>query len=714
MSVAEAGAVAPAGARFEPGPLGPDGQDGIGRIVIDRPNDSANAIDPPLLAALTEAVSAARDARPAGLIIVSAKADQFVAGADLSLFSDQLSAAQISEASRAMHTIVRALGALPFATVAAINGNALGGGFELALACDWRIAADSPSVRIGLPEVQLGLLPAGGGTQLLPRLVGLPRALDLILNARRLSARRALRAGLVDEVVHPASLERAALDRARAGRKRGLEGGRTAMDRATTWLAPARAIALRTARDRVTKETRGHYPAPYRAIEAIATGLAHGIEAGLEAEADAFGELATGRVARNLIGLFVLGLRQRRGAFSGLPKSAAPESIAVVGAGLMGSGIAQSASLAGMSVRLRDIDEAAVTRGLGTVRALTEDAGRKGVVDRREAKRAIARVTGTADWSGFARADLVIEAVFEELTLKQRVIADLEAAVRDETVIATNTSALPIADIARGAKRAERVVGMHFFSPVHRMQLIEVVRPKAASDEAVARAVAAGQALGKTVIVVRDGPGFYTTRVIGVMLGEAARMLEKGLAIEEIDNAMTRFGWPIGPLALIDEVGLTVARHAGETVATAVGGTPERNAVQLLADAGLVGKRGGEGFYTYQGKKRVPNPRVYELLGSSGRRPASDELAPLLTALFVNEAVRCLDEGVLRSAAEGDLGAVLGLGFPPFLGGPFRYADDYADVAGTSLADRLRGYADIAGPRFAPAESIDRGKVFYP
>jgi 3-hydroxyacyl-CoA dehydrogenase/enoyl-CoA hydratase/3-hydroxybutyryl-CoA epimerase len=708
VSAAAASAFAPAGARFEPG------ADGIGRIVIDRPNDSANAMDPALLAALTEAVAAARDARPAGLIFVSAKSDQFVAGADLALLSESLSAAQIGEASRALHGIVRAIGALPFTTVAAINGSALGGGFELALACDWRIAADSPSVRIGLPEVQLGLLPAGGGTQLLPRLVGLPRALDLILNARRLGARRALRAGLVDEVVHPAALERAALDRARAGRKRGLEGGRTLPERAATWIAPARAIALRAARRRVTSETRGHYPAPHRALDAIAAGLSRGIEAGFDIEADAFGVLATGAVARNLIGLFMLGLRQRRAAFAGLPKAAAPERIAVVGAGLMGSGIAQSAAIAGMSVRLRDIDETAVTRGLGTLRSLTEDAGRKGAIDRRAAKRAIARVTGTTDWSGFERAELVIEAVFEELSLKQQVIAALEEAVHDETVIASNTSALPIAEIARGAKHPERIVGMHFFSPVHRMQLIEVVRPNNANPEAIARAVSLGQAMGKTVIVVRDGPGFYTTRVIGVMLGEAARLLEKGLAIEEIDGAMTRFGWPIGPLALIDEVGIAVARHAGETVASAIGAAPERNAVQLLADAGLVGKRGGEGFYRYDGKRRVPNPRVYELLGSSGRRPASDELAPLLTALFVNEAVRCLDEGVLRSAAEGDLGAVLGLGFPPFLGGPFRYANDYADVAGTSLADRLRAYADIAGPRFAPAESIAGGKVFYP
>ena len=714
--------IAPAGARFEPG------VDGVGRIVIDRPTDTANAIDPPLIAALLAAVDAARDARPRGLLLVSAKPDQFVAGADLSLLSAHLSAAQISEASRALHDLVTRIRALPFTTVAAINGSALGGGYELALACDWRIAADTPSVRIGLPEIQLGLLPAGGGTQLLPRLIGLPRALDLILGARRLSARRALRAGLVDEAVHPAALERAARDRALAGHKRGLVGGATPIERAATWLAPARLIALRMARDRVAKETGGHYPAPLRAIDAIAVGLSRGMDEGFEAEAAAFGELATGPVARSLIGLFVLGLRQRRAAFTDLPRAAAPSSLAVVGAGLMGSGIAQSASLAGMSVRLRDIDEPAVSRGLGAVRKLTEEAGRKGVVDRRDAKRAIARVTGTTDWSGFARAELVVEAVFEDLPLKRKVLADLESAVREDTVIATNTSALPIAEIARGAKHPERVIGMHFFSPVHRMQLIEVVRPAKADPSAVARAVAAGQAFGKTVIVVRDSPGFYTTRVIGVMLGEATRLLAEGERIEDVDRAMTAFGWPIGPFALMDEVGLAVASHAGETVASSLGeGTDEgdarRNAVAVLVGAGLLGKRGGEGFYRYDAKDglvrknsrvvRTPNPRVYDLL-KTAPGPAQTDIAERLTALFVNEAVRCLDEEVLRSPAEGDLGAVLGLGFPPFLGGPFRYADGYADTQGVLLRARLTQWAERHGPRYKPAASLENGRTFYP
>jgi len=707
LTVVDIASIPAVGARYEPA-----GADGIARIVIDRPTDSVNAIDPPLIAALLRAVADAREAGPRGLIFWSAKPDQFVGGADLNMLTAWPSAVEISEASRAMQRLADEIAALPFVTVAAINGSALGGGYELALACDWRIAADAPSVRIGLPEISLGLLPAGGGTQRLPRLIGLPRALDNILNARRHTARRALRAGMVDEVVLPAALDRAARDRALRGRKNAVRGGATPAERAATWLGPARAFALRTGRERVMKETRGHYPAPLLALDAIATGLTSGMRAGLEAEAKAFGELATSDVARNLIALFLLGLKQRKAASSGLPTASAPATIAVLGAGLMGSGIAQSAAIAKMNVRLRDVDDAALTRGLTAVRTLTEEAGRKGVVDRREAKRAIARVTGTTDWSGFARAELVIEAVFEELAVKRAVIDELERVVRDDTVIASNTSALPIADIAQGARWPSRIVGMHFFSPVHRMPLVEVVRPAAADAEAVARVVAAGQALGKTVIVVRDGPGFYTTRIIGVMLGEATRLLSEGARIEDVDRAMTSFGWPVGPFTLMDEVGLAVARHAGDTVAKTLAegdSGPARNAVAALVNAGLTGKRGGAGFYVYDGKKRTPNPRVYDLIGA---HPTDwrEDTALRLTSLFVNAAARCLDEEVLRSPAEGDLGAVLGLGFPPFHGGPFRYADS----RGEALRELLRSLADRYGPHYTPSESLQSGRRYYP
>src|SRR5439155_618978 len=463
--------IAPAGARFE------DGE--IARIVVDRPTDNVNAIDPPLIAALGRAVADAREARPRGLVIVSAKPDQFVAGADLTMLANRPSAAELSQGSREIQRIFSDLASLPFPTVAAINGSALGGGYELALACDWRIAADAPSVRVGLPEVSLGLLPGAGGTQRLPRLVGLPRALDQILNARRSNARRALRAGLVDEVVHPAALERAALDRARKGEKRKVQGGASLVDRAATWLAPARAFALRQARAGALAETKGHYPAPLKALEAIAIGLGSGMEAGLEAEARLFGELATSDVSRNLIALFLLGLAQRRAAYEGLLRGEAPNDMAIVGAGLMGSCIAQSAAMGG--------------------------------------------------------------------------------------------------------------------APVPRMPLVEVVRPEKADPRALARVVAEAQAMGKTAIVVRDTPGFYTTRVLGFMLAEAMSMLEEGARIEDIDRAMVAFGWPIGPLALTDEVGLVVARHVGETVAAARGITNAPSAVQRLTDAGMQGQRNGRG-----------------------------------------------------------------------------------------------------------------------
>lgn len=692
-----------AGARFVPADA-----DGIARIVLDRPNDAVNSIDASLIAALLAAVNEARVAGPRGLVLASAKDGQFSGGADLKLLQAWPSAAELSEASRMVQQVCDELAALPFVTVAAINGPALAGGFELALACDWRIAVDAPNVRIGLPEVQIGLIPASGGTQRLPRLVGLPRALDLILNARRLTARRALRAGLVDEVVHPAALDRSVRDRARAGRKRQAEGGATPAERAATWIAPVRAVVLRQARERVLKETRGHYPAPLLTLDAIAIGLAHGMRAGLDAEARAFGDLATGPVARNLIALLFLGMRQRKNASADLPAVAAPRDIAVVGAGFMGSGIAQAAAMSGMSVRMRDVDDAAVARGLAAARALTEDAGRKGVMDRREAKRAIARVTGTTDWSGFARSELVIEAVFEELGLKQRVLGEIEAVVRDDAVIASNTSALPIAEIAAGAKHPERVVGMHFFSPVHRMSLIEVVRHERADPAAVARVVAAGQALGKTVIVVRDGPGFYTTRIIGTMLGEATLLLNEGAGIEDVDRAMVAFGWPVGPFALMDEVGLAVARHAGATVAAAIGASVQRSPIDVLVKEGLEGKRKGAGFYRYEGKKKIVNPRVYELLGLTPQRPRED-VAERLTSLFVNAAARCLDDGTLRGAAEGDLGAVLGLGFPPFLGGPFRYAD----AKGDALRARLRELADQHGAQYAPARCLADGRRLF-
>ncbi len=646
---------------------------GVARIVIDRPDDAVNAIDPAMVEALAAAIAQAREARPRGVVVESAKPDQFVGGADLDLVTTA-GAADLERASRAVQQVLSDLAALPCTVVAAINGSALGGGFELALACDRRIAADAHSVRIGLPEVTIGLVPAAGGTQRLPRLVGLPRALDLLLAGRRLTARRALRAGLVDEVVHPAVLSRAAAENALRHGKAAPAGGATPAERAATWLAPARSFALSKARERVGAETKGHYPAPLRCLDAVAAGLAHGLAAGLEAEARAFAELAPTPTTQHLIRLLRLTLRQRKAALEGLGAPREVRSVGVVGLGFMGSGIAQAAASAGALVRARDRDAAAVAKGLSTIRTLTTDAAKKGVFERREAARIIGRVTGGPDLAGFAHADVVIEAVFEDLATKRRVVAELEDVIRPDAVIASNTSALPIAEIAAEARHPERVVGMHFFSPVHRMPLVEVVRPAAADPQGVATVVALATAMGKTPIVVGDGPGFYTTRVISTMIADAFALVAEGVAVDAIDRAMTDFGWPVGPLKLADEVGLEVGAHAAETVAKARGLTVPAIITTLVAE-GFKGKDRGGGFYLYDGKKQKVNPRVYELTGVTPQARDAG-IAGRLTTTFVREARRCLEEGVLRSPEEGDLGAVLGLGFPPFLGGPFTYAKE--------------------------------------
>ena len=680
---------------------------GVARIVIDRPDDPVNAIDVRLMEDFAAAIAAARAAAPRGLVIASGKRNQYVAGADLSLLRGGTPQSDIEKASRSMQRVLNDLAALPFVTVAAINGPALGGGLEIALACDTRIAADAPNVRVGLTETRLGLIPAAGGTQRLPRLIGLPRALDMILTARQLTPKRALRAGVVDEVVHPAVLLQAAIDHAGRDKKRKPRGGATLIERAATHMAPARAFALRQAHSRTLAETRDRYPAPLAAIDAVAIGLAKGMDAGLDAEARSFGELAVGETGRSLTALVMLTLRQRKAALEGLGKPRSIANVGIVGLGFMGSGIAQAAASSGLRVRARDRDAAAVAKGLSTIRELTTDAAKKGVFERREAARIIGRVTGGPDLAGFRTADLVIEAVFEDIATKRRVIGELEQVLRPEAVIASNTSALPIAEIARDARSPERIVGMHFFSPVHKMPLIEVIRPAGADADAVATAVAAAIAMGKTAIVVGDGPGFYTTRVLSTMIGEAFTMLAEGDSIEAIDRAMTEFGWPVGPLQLVDEVGLEVAGHAGETVAKARGIAAPAIVSALVAE-GFKGKHKGGGFYRYDGRRRTPNPRVRELLGAP-THPGAGDIAERLTFTFVNEAVRCLDEGVLRSPGEGDLGAVLGLGFPPFLGGPFRYADAQRQRIVTGL-ERLAG---ARGDRLAPTESLRSRRPFF-
>jgi 3-hydroxyacyl-CoA dehydrogenase/enoyl-CoA hydratase/3-hydroxybutyryl-CoA epimerase len=691
------------------------GEDGIATVLIDQPGSRVNIMNLQFIQELERAVDELeRNRAIAGVIFASVKEGQFVAGADLEQILEARTPEEASEAVRRLQRTFNRLEALRYPSVAAINGPALGGGLELALACDYRVAAENNGSIIGLPEVQLGLLPAGGGTQRLPRLVGLSRALSLILEAKRFNTRRAKRYGVVDEVVHPSVLMQAARGWLAKG-KRTSHPRWSRLDEAAarTWVV--RSFIYREAEKTVRAKTHGHYPAPLKAVDTVRAGWEQGFGAGLAAEARAFGELLMTPVARNLIHLFWAseGLKKEQRALTG--GSTKVDHIAVVGAGFMGAGIAQAASTTGATVRLKDVKPEQVARGIKSTRDLTLSAARKGRFTRQEARAIVFRLTGSTDYSGFRRADLVFEAVFEDVAVKRAVITELEDVLSLEAVIASNTSSLPIGSLAAEAREPQRILGMHFFSPVQKMPLLEIVRADTTSDKAIATALDVGRAMGKTIIVVRDGPGFYTTRVLGFMMQEAGRLFEEGLSIEDIDRAARDFGFPTGPLALLDEVGIDVAAHVSDVLRQAFGERfPIAGSIRRMVDAGRLGRKSKLGFYDYRTKKKRPDPAVYDMREQPPKTVARDLIQRRLALSLVNEAVRCLDEGVIASPRDGDVGAVMGIGFPPFLGGPFRYADSLGAAA---VVRRLRQMAYAYGPQFAPAQLLERmadeGRTFY-
>jgi len=701
-------------------------EDGLAWLVLDEPEKKVNVLSSRAMGWLGEQIGRLRDDPPAGLVILSGKADSFVVGADLEELATLNDSESVVELLQKGHELIGRLVDLPFPTVAAIHGSCLGGGLELALACKFRVATQASKTKLGLPEVQLGLIPGLGGTQRLPRLIGVPAALDLILTGRQLDAKRAQKLGLVDEICHPADLRAAAEKLARAPgvlrlgieKRRGQGQGFAA--RAAGWLAKipfaADALVYGKARAGVLKKTGGHYPAPLVAIDIVREGMRRPLPRALDLEAGAFAELVVSEVAKSLIGLFFLKTRGEARAAT-IARGALPvETIGVLGAGFMGSGVAQLAAEKGYRVVLKDQNPAAVGRGLGFCRERFRERVARRRMTEPEMRLAMGRIQGTVDDRPFARVDLVIEAVFEDLEVKRKVVQAVEAVAPETLIFASNTSTLPIAQIAATSARPERVVGMHFFSPVHKMPLLEVIRHPGTSDVALATAVAVGRKLGKTLIVVADGPGFYTSRILATFLNEAAWLLVEGATIEQVDAALSDWGFPVGPFTLLDEVGLDVAAHAGRTMAEAFSDrieTPEVFA-KMLAD-GRLGRKAGKGFHTYgKGPKRV-DPAVYDLLGWRRKEIPTAEITERCVLQMLNEAVRCLEEGILESPEDGDIGAIFGLGFPPFRGGLFRTADRWG--AGTCVG-LLEGLAARHGRRFAPAarliEMAEKGERFYP
>lgn len=693
------------------------GDDGVLVVTLDVPGEKVNILNKQLttefeaLMAEIEGLSIA----PRGLVLRSGKPDGFVAGADIHEFVKVRSALEGETLSREGHRLLGRLAALPIPTVVAIHGACLGGGTETALACMYRIASDDPKTVIGLPEVMLGLLPGAGGTQRLPALVGLRAALDMILTGRTLRAAKARKIGLVDAVVPAAALLTAARRAAVALADGTLVPKRPGITPFESLLRP---LIARKARASVLEKSGGHYPAPLLALEAVMSGTRLPLRDGLALEARLFGELSVTPASRALVSIFFATQDVKKD--TGVPDGTEARPVVklgVLGAGLMGAGIAGAAAEQGVLVRIKDTAAESLARGLRGVAALLEERRRRGSLDRREVARRLDRLSFSTELTGFGRAQLVIEAAFEDLELKRALLAEVEAACGGDCVFASNTSSLPIREIARHARRPERVLGMHFFSPVHKMPLLEVVVTKETDAWATATAVAFGRRLGKHVIVVRDGAGFYTTRALSPYLNEAARLVGEGAAVEDVDRAMTAFGFPVGPIALIDEVGIDVGGKVSKILHHAFGermAPPE--SMHRVLDDGRLGRKNGRGFYRYGGKKKAVDETVYPLVRAEGAaRPfEAREIQDRLVFAFLNEAVLCLEGGILRSPRDGDVGAIFGLGFPPFLGGPFRYLDQ---LGARFAVERLEFLAARHGPRFQPgallSEHAKSGKPFY-
>lgn len=643
-----------------------------------------------------------------GVIFTSDKPDCFIAGADINMLQQMQSAEQAREACLLMHSMTQRIEGLPITTVAAIDGACLGGGLELALAFDYRIATTRKSTKIGVPEVQLGLMPGGGGTQRIPRLINLPTALDLILTGKQLNAVRAKKAGLVDLAIVPELLLRIAADYVAKGKPKRHKN----LKERLMSTAPMRTFIFSQARKKMWKATKGHYPAPPQILDVMQRGLSTSLPKGLEIEAKGFSELVVTAESRQLINLFfaVTDLNKDKGVESdAIPRNI--EKVGVLGAGLMGAGISYvTVNQAKKNTRLKDISAQGLAAGMAYVGKLLDKRVSSHRMKMRERDRVMGRLTGSTTYSGFKRADIVIEAVFEDLSLKQQMVADIESLeAQKETIFATNTSAIPINDIAAKAAYPERVVGMHYFSPVEKMPLLEVVTGAKTADWVTATAVALGKQQGKTVVVVNDGPGFYTTRILVPYIMEAVRLVLEGVAIEDVDRALERFGFPVGPIKLMDEVGIDVGAHIVDTLHQAFGArVPLIAGIDTLLADDRKGKKNGRGFYDYSDKSsgRAVDQSIYPLLGVShpGQRQLSaDTIAERILLTMLNEAAYCLDEKILRSARDGDIGAIFGLGFPPFLGGPFRYMDT---LGSQQVVSKLHVLMEQHGDRFTPAPKL--------
>lgn len=690
-------------------------------ITLDTPGEKVNKLNEKLIDEFSDLLEQLEsDDTLEGALLISGKEDNFIAGADIEMFKTRETAEELSELSWRGHEILLRVENFPKPIVVGIHGSCMGGGTELALASHYRVVSDHNSTKIALPEVKLGLLPGMGGTQRLPRLIGIQKALPYLLTGQNMYSYQAGKTGFADEVVHQYSLKEAGI---KAVKK--LKNGkvshpdkRSVLEKVSESNAVGRGFIFDQARKQTQSETKGNYPAPPKIIDSVEYGFKNGFEEGLKYESKRFGELAVTPESRALVQLFFAMNDSKKNPLS--DKKRDVKKIGVLGAGLMGSGIAEVSIEDGLQVWLKDQKLKDAMKGENAIRENLDKKVGKHILSDFERDEKMSLVHPTESYEAFKEVDLVIEAVFEDLDLKKKIVEEVEEVCREDTIFASNTSSLPISQISGNAKRPENIVGMHYFSPVPKMPLMEIVKTDKTADWVVATAFEVGLRQDKNVIVVNDGPGFYTTRILAPFINEALLLLEEGAKIEELDDAMKQYGFPVGPIALLDEVGIDVGAHVADTLSDkfeARGARTSEKTKELINDDYL-GRKNQKGFYKYEEgskKKKEINEEIYKYFGGKDRKSFHEkEIQERLSLVMINEAVLCLQEEILQSATDGDLGAILGLGFPPFLGGPFRYVDR---VGVDAFIDRMEFYRAEHGNRFKPADLLNKmqsdGSTFH-
>jgi 3-hydroxyacyl-CoA dehydrogenase / enoyl-CoA hydratase / 3-hydroxybutyryl-CoA epimerase len=682
--------------------------DGLCVLTFDRPGSSANVFDRETLDEL-EAQLAILENEPSirGVILTSAKPKIFIAGADLNAFAKDASERGLHDMVNHGHRIFTRLNQLKVPSVAAIRGACLGGGLEVALACDWRVASIDKATKLGLPETQLGILPAWGGSTRLPHLIGLPAALSLILTGKQVAGAQALKIGVVDEATHPEYL----LDAARvliAKGKRPAPSRRWSNTFPFTWIVAAKA------RVEVRRKTRGHYPAPLKAIQVCTKAAGASVEEGLMLEKEGFLELVRTPECRNLLSVFFLQERAKK-LSAGITRPASSgeavkvekvHRVAVIGAGTMGAGIAQWISARGFPIRLQDVNPQALARGMHTAEKIFAEGVKRRVFTPQEATAGMDRITPLHTPLSMRDVDLVIEAAVEKLDVKQQVFRNLESRVAPYAVLATNTSALSIDAIAGAVSRPERVVGMHFFNPVHRMQLVEIVRGKRTSPAALDTVLTFTRSIGKLPVIVNDSPGFLVNRILLPYMVEAIWLFTEGTSVGAIDRLMLEFGMPMGPMRLIDEVGLDVAQHVAKDLERRLRSpVPINDTLELMIANGWLGRKSGRGFYVHSHGKERPAPASDVRFLQASKERASDDATrrDRLVLIMINEAARVLAERVVDSPEDVDFGMIMGTGWAPFRGGPLRYADS---LGLRHVLCRLENLARDIAPHFEPCDYL--------